>query len=111
MSRGATITDTRTTPPKTASASGQAENSSKSVSNSLRNTGRARRLCQKVKVLARPSDQSKQNSTADERPPPGLEVSVALCDGIFPVGQRAARSLSERWPADSLADSCVRLVA
>src|SRR5262245_62991447 len=67
MSRGATITDTRTTPPKTASASEQAENSSKLVSNSLRNTGPARRLRQKV--FARPSDQPKQKTNAH---PPAL---------------------------------------
>src|SRR5215470_9431000 len=42
MSRGATITATPITPPKTASASGQAENSSKSVS-SLLYAGDARR--------------------------------------------------------------------
>src|SRR5262245_23009435 len=72
MSRGATITDTRTTPPKTASASEQAENSSKLVSNSLRNTGPARRLRQKV--FARPSDRPKQKTNAH---PPGLGLPAS----------------------------------
>ena len=32
--------------------------------------------------------------------PTGLDLlAVGLCGGIFPVGQRVARSLSERWPA------------
>ena len=33
-------------------------------------------------------------------PPTGLGLLASPRGGIFPVGQRAARSLLERWPAD-----------